>query len=519
METAREFCDKLTGLMKKKPRPGQFLDANEFESPEMLAWKKSLIAPNGPRKARWDWFVLLLVFYTSISVPFQLSFYAFTNPENNMAFFVLDILIDLCFIVDVGVSWRTSYYDREGVLVTDYVLVRKQYLKFWFWIDIFASFPFQYVGDLILIGSDDTTPAAFKIPSLVKLLRVLRLGKKIDRLSSSKMFRIAQFTFILLMAAHWYACFWFYLGNVAAPGAGGVDDLPGADGTSWVYRLDLKNESRTMRYTAALYWAVTTLMKSPWFHPNAPEEFVGATIMIIIGCVLFAYFLGNVTAVITAANAAGGRYRGQIEQLKSFWCVAPLSSLRTRTRASLGLCLLGCFDRRRPRERAPFPRRHSHAHALPRAPARPARSASEGISKKMSDKLLVYQDALWTETANGTDRTAMINSMPRHLLPCASARAPCALPSAAHLHRPTPLPGTTEHSFPCLPQVCPHRTHLPPAHGRVPLPLRLLGLGRRRVPPRAQGAGVRARRHPHPIRHPRVLDVHPRARRGQGPAR
>ena len=192
METAREFCDKLTGLMKKKPRPGQFLDANEFESPEMLAWKKSLIAPNGPRKARWDWFVLLLVFYTSISVPFQLSFYAFTNPENNMAFFVLDILIDLCFIVDVGVSWRTSYYDREGVLVTDYVLVRKQYLKFWFWIDIFASFPFQYVGDLILIGSDDTTPAAFKIPSLVKLLRVLRLGKKIDRLSSSKMFRIAQ---------------------------------------------------------------------------------------------------------------------------------------------------------------------------------------------------------------------------------------------------------------------------------------------------------------------------------------
>jgi len=362
METAREFCDKLTGLMKKKPRPGQFLDANEFESPEMLAWKKSLIAPNGPRKARWDWFVLLLVFYTSISVPFQLSFYAFTNPENNMAFFVLDILIDLCFIVDVGVSWRTSYYDREGVLVTDYVLVRKQYLKFWFWIDIFASFPFQYVGDLILIGSDDTTPAAFKIPSLVKLLRVLRLGKKIDRLSSSKMFRIAQFTFILLMAAHWYACFWFYLGNVAAPGAGGVDDLPGADGTSWVYRLDLKNESRTMRYTAALYWAVTTLMKSPWFHPNAPEEFVGATIMIIIGCVLFAYFLGNVTAVITAANAAGGRYRGQIEQLKSF-------------------------------------------------------CASEGISKKMSDKLLVYQDALWTETANGTDRTAMINSMPRHLLP------------------------------------------------------------------------------------------------------
>ena len=48
------------------------------------------------------------------------------------------------------------------------------------------------------------------------------------------------------------------------------------------------------------------------------------------GCcagVLFAYFLGNVTAVITAANASGGRYRSQIEQLKSF-CISQVRLAR-----------------------------------------------------------------------------------------------------------------------------------------------------------------------------------------------
>ena len=103
-------------------------------------------------------------------------------------------------------------------------------------------------------------------------------------------------------------------------------------------------------------------MKSPWLHPNSPNEFLGATLMIIVGCVLFAYFLGNVTAVITAANAAGGRYRGQIENLQNF-------------------------------------------------------CKSQGVSAKMTEKLLGYQDALWTETSAGMDINAMINSLPYHLLP------------------------------------------------------------------------------------------------------
>ena len=59
-----------------------------------------LIAPNGPRKVNWDWFILLLCFYTAFSVPFQIGFYAFTDLDASPAGFAFDIIIDVLFILD-----------------------------------------------------------------------------------------------------------------------------------------------------------------------------------------------------------------------------------------------------------------------------------------------------------------------------------------------------------------------------------------------------------------------------------
>ena len=64
--------------------------------------------------------------------------------------------------------------------------------------------------------------------------------------------------------------------------------------------------------------ALTTVMKSPWLHPAAVGEFGLAACMVICGAILFAYFVGNVTAVITASTAASGRYRDTMSMLRNF---------------------------------------------------------------------------------------------------------------------------------------------------------------------------------------------------------
>jgi CRP-like cAMP-binding protein len=348
---------RVLAFAAPKPKDG---GGHESESMELVAWRMGLIAPNGKRKEQWDWFVLALVLYTGVQVPFTLSFYAFNDWAVSPVGFIFDILVDICYIADIFISWRTTYYNREGLLVVDKKLAREKYLKTWFTIDFVASVPFRHIFFIAYLGQTVQAPAGVRLPSLLKLSRVFRLGKKIDRLSSSKMFRIFQFTCTLLYACHCYACIWYWQGNSAAPLDGEVIELPGINGTSWVYRYELSNEDLQMKYTTALYWAITTMMKSPWFHPASPGEFGSAIIMIIFGCVLFAYFIGNVTAVITAANAAGGRYRGQISELKLF-CV------------------------------------------------------SHGVGAKLTSKLLAYQDAVWTETFGGQNRQQMVNSLPSHL--------------------------------------------------------------------------------------------------------
>lgn len=218
---------------------------------ELVAHRMGLIAPNGPRKGQWDWFVLALVLYTSVTVPLTVAFYPFTSIQVSHFGFAVDVLVDLCFIADMFVSWRTTFYTREGLLVMDKKLVRLKYLKTYFAPDVIASIPFRHIATIIAMSANSTDDfAGWKLPALLKLTRLIRLGKKINRLSTSKFFRIAQFTLMLLFAAHWYACLWFWMGESQPPDpAEGLIEFPGQDGTSWVYRLHLENETKIMQYT------------------------------------------------------------------------------------------------------------------------------------------------------------------------------------------------------------------------------------------------------------------------------
>ena len=125
-------------------------------------------------------------------------------------------------------------------------------MRSWLVPDLIAAFPFDHLASLIALGGAFDAPLSLRLFKLVKVLRLSILGKKIDRcvkprrpiarrrppcrhraptpswpaatrrlpyprasptrsrrrlsrLSSSKMFRIGQFTVLLLLASHWWA--------------------------------------------------------------------------------------------------------------------------------------------------------------------------------------------------------------------------------------------------------------------------------------------------------------------------
>lgn len=104
------------------------------------------IHPKSKLKIRFDLIIILLSVYNAIVAPLEFAF-------PNLTFFawltVFNVCVDLAFLVDVFLTFRTSYYDdRIEEFITDNKAIAWNYMKGRFWVDVLASFPF----DLLSIG-------------------------------------------------------------------------------------------------------------------------------------------------------------------------------------------------------------------------------------------------------------------------------------------------------------------------------------------------------------------------------
>ena len=114
----------------------------------------------------------------------------------------LDVLTDVCFILDLIVNFFTAYVDDWGSLITDHKLIAQNYFSKWFWIDLPACLPFELV-----------VPASEAIAvSMIKCVRLLRIGKilkYLDRFRFANFARIVRLFMFLMLVCHWIGCLWF----------------------------------------------------------------------------------------------------------------------------------------------------------------------------------------------------------------------------------------------------------------------------------------------------------------------
>jgi potassium voltage-gated channel Eag-related subfamily H protein 2 len=109
----------------------------------------------------------LLVVYTAVFTPFTVAF--LLNEDEKRAnlnkhastrllqkqqigadpFVIIDLIVDIMFLCDIFISFRTTFVNNEGEAVYDPMVIAKNYLKGWFAIDAIAAMPY----DLILFGS------------------------------------------------------------------------------------------------------------------------------------------------------------------------------------------------------------------------------------------------------------------------------------------------------------------------------------------------------------------------------
>ncbi|CAG9772167.1 unnamed protein product [Ceutorhynchus assimilis] len=281
-----------------------------------------------PFKAVWDWIILILVMYTAIFTPYVAAFLLgepdFNNRKNKKysedPIVIIDLIVDVTFIVDILINFRTTYVSGNDEIVSDPGKIAVHYLKGWFLIDLVAAVPF----DLLFFGTDtDETTTLIGLLKTARLLRLVRVARKIDRYSEygAAVLLLLMATFALI--AHWLACIWYAIGNAERPNLHSriswLDFL--ANDTQQPYLANgTGGPSIKSRYVTALYFTFTSLTSVGFGNvaPNTDAEKIFTICVMLVGSLMYASIFGNVSAIIQRLYSGTARYHTQMLRVREF---------------------------------------------------------------------------------------------------------------------------------------------------------------------------------------------------------
>eukprot|EP00854_Cymbomonas_tetramitiformis_P009957 gene9957-11789_t len=279
------------------------------EDPAAKLWREHrLLPPTSAGKQRWDLMMTAFVLYNCVFIPLQIAFEV--NPTNPQL--IADNVIDSLFIFDIVINFRTALLDEYSEYIVGKKEIATAYLNGWFPLDFVASFPFETVAWILKINFEHGT-----VLSMLKMPRLLRLGrllKKLEQLAAANAFRIVKLMCGFLLIAHWLGCVWWIIGTASF-------NAEAEWGSPWVDRAPeplTADSPITQKYLSSVYWALTMLMKTPWIHPDTVPELIAASVAVVLGAILFAAILGNVTSMIQSFDRTNAELRNKMSTLHLF---------------------------------------------------------------------------------------------------------------------------------------------------------------------------------------------------------
>ncbi|XP_070842045.1 voltage-gated inwardly rectifying potassium channel KCNH2 isoform X1 [Chaetodon trifascialis] len=244
----------------------------KLQAPRIHKWT---VLHYSPFKAVWDWLILLLVIYTAILTPYSAAFLLNDQEEAAMQsciyscspLNVVDLIVDIMFIIDILINFRTTYVNSNDEVVSHPVRIAVHYFKGWFLIDMVAAIPF----DLLIYRNGEETTTLIGLLKTARLLRLVRVARKLDRYSEygAAVLFLLMCTFALI--AHWLAC----ICSLTSVGFGNVS-------------------------------------------PNTNSEKIFSICVMLIGSLMYASIFGNVSAIIQRLYSGTARYHTQMLRVREF---------------------------------------------------------------------------------------------------------------------------------------------------------------------------------------------------------
>ncbi|CAF3602642.1 unnamed protein product [Rotaria sp. Silwood1] len=334
----------------------------DFRLPDSRRIPRTIILHYSPFKAAWDWLILLLVIYTAIVTPYTAAFLMHEDGPNKQrsrpsrALSVIELIVDVMFIIDLLVNLRTTYVKHNEELVTRASKIAKHYLKGWFLIDVTAAIPFDILFSLIQTKGGGESTVLMGLLKTARLLRLVRIARKLDRYSEYGIGVLILLTATFALIAHWLACIWYAIGRLERNTHGlritWLDELARTSGqpydctpiistnetvsTTINSKACFGGPNLRSRYITALYFTFSSLTSVGFGNvsPNTNLEKIFSIFVMLIGCeeellscnldllyfiaLMYASIFGNVSAIIQRLYSGTARYQIQMLRVKEF---------------------------------------------------------------------------------------------------------------------------------------------------------------------------------------------------------
>jgi CRP-like cAMP-binding protein len=277
-----------------------------------------------PFKVWWDFLVVISIFWTLITVPFQLTFNI--TPRGWLRFF--SITIDVIFGIDTIVSFFTSYYDGSEQ-ITSFFLIAKRYLRTWFIPDIISIFPLEYLLSSPGVASSLGLVRIFRLFRLIKIIRIFRLQHKILNANHSghlsKAFTsLVTMIFVVFFIAHLYACGFHQFtecNHEYLPDAAGGKRSAQHSAEYFLDYLECVHEGNYFSlYALSLYWTFTSLLTVGYgdIVLTSSSGRLYTLLVVFTGNILFGYLIAIMLEQTVDPNPLSLQNKQRMAQIKKY---------------------------------------------------------------------------------------------------------------------------------------------------------------------------------------------------------
>uniref|UniRef100_A0A671YCP3 Voltage-gated delayed rectifier potassium channel KCNH4 n=1 Tax=Sparus aurata TaxID=8175 RepID=A0A671YCP3_SPAAU len=328
---SRAVLYHLSGHLQKQDKSKLKINNNMFgEKPPIPEYKVAAIQKSrfillhyGTFKAGWDWLILLATFYVAVTVPYNVCFTVVGGRDEGSSSAprsppsVSDILVEILFILDILLNFRTTFVSTSGQVVYDARSICVHYVTTWLFVDLIAALPFD-----LLYAFNVSVYFGVHLLKTVRLLRLLRLLQKLERYSQYSAVVLTLLMSMFALLAHWMACVWYFIGRREI-------ESPGSWDSGWLHELAKRlgtlgvlggGPSMRSSYVTSLYFALSSLTSVGFGNvsANTDSEKIFSICTMLIGALMHAVVFGNVTAIIQRMYSRRSLYHTRTKDLKDF---------------------------------------------------------------------------------------------------------------------------------------------------------------------------------------------------------